>query len=207
MKKEKSKVWPGVLIGFGCLIALTLSFFAVRFLFTFITDCSNETRSGKELALVKIHSISDGETGWEVIHDTGYKEKITDKDFKGKYKEKLSSEAEIFKLDSRCMSSRIVNGEIRNEVVPTVIDESSGMASKEGEIAKAVMHELASLEKHDIMGISLFKTDSLWFVDAELNVNLWDPYDFFVYHPEKNTLEPLCTWDNCEIEELYLIEE
>lgn len=207
MKKEKSKVWPGVLIGFGCLIVLTLSFFAVRFLFTFITDCSNEARPGKELALVKIHSISDGETGWEVIHDTGYKEKITDEDFNGKYKEKLSSEAEIFNFDGRCMSSRIVNGEIRNEVVSSAIDESSGMAFKDGEIAKAAMHELAFLEKHDIMGISLFKTDSLWFVEDELNVNLWDPYDLFVYYPDKGTLEPLCNWDNCEIEELYLIEE
>ena len=206
MKKGKSKVWPGVLIGFGCLIALTLIFFTMRFLFTFITDCSNETRPGKELALVKIHSISDGKTGWEVIHDTGYREKITDEDFNGKYKEKLSSEAEIFKLDSRCMASRIVNGEIRNEVVPTVIDESFG-AAQDKETIKKIMYGLASLEKHDIIGIKLFKTDSEWFVEAELNVNLWDPYDLFVYYPDKGTLEPLCNWDNCEIEELYLIEE
>ena len=142
MKKEKSKVWSGVLIGFGCLIALNLIFFAVRFLFTFITDCSNETRPGKELALVKIHSISDGKIGWEVIHDTGYKEKITD-EVLNDYKAKLSSGAEILNLDGRCISSSIVNGEIRNGVVSSAIDESFG-AAQDKETIKKIMYGLAS---------------------------------------------------------------
>ena len=52
---------------------------------------------------------------------------------------------------------------------------------------------------HDIIGNKIFVMDNLYFVEVELNVNMWSPYELYYYDIKNNKLIKYYTFDNIDI--------
>lgn len=52
---------------------------------------------------------------------------------------------------------------------------------------------------HDIIGNKIFVIDNLYFVEVELNVNMWSPYELYYYDIKNNKLIKYYTFDNIDI--------
>ena len=142
---------------------------------------------------------------WEVLHDTGYEERISYDRFKDEYEGRLGAKAEIIAPETNFFSSQIIDGTVITKAIPASVDSCPDISLEDKTTAEGIIEGIASLENHDIIATRFIKTDSLWFAEVQLNVNIWDPYDLFVYYPDKKTAERICTWDNCEVESLYLL--
>ncbi len=93
---------------------------------------------------------------------------------------------------NECYDSYISNNTVLNK-----LNENKCEALKlysDDKIVIEIIDEISHIE-HDIFKAKIIKTDNNYYAIVELNVNLWSPYEFYIYDKKSKSLKLIHTFD------------
>ena len=106
--------------------------------------------------------------------------------------------------DFRCEK---IDGHLVNTLVRTDIYDEEGKSIEPDDIIKDILQTVAEKTDHSIVDVTVILHEGIYYVQVELNVNLWDPTCFYRYDQDKKKLTLLYTWDNKEVVGITNVEE
>ena len=112
--------------------------------------------------------------------------------------------AEIWTFDGCCFSASVVNSSVRNRLTRTEGKDESGSPVQAEGILLDILQAAADQTEHAIWQLKVLRDCDSWFAAIQLNVNLHEPCDFYVYHTDTGRLELLYGWESADITAIAL---
>lgn len=160
------------------------------------TCFSGITKSNEEVVKVITQTgdaAQDGEAGYSysVIYGNGRCKELDDA---------FTPDAtEVFTADVSSISSEVIDGRVTNTLKSTYVKNSQGRWIEADNTVASIMQRVAQQIDHSIWKMKIFRGGDTYFVEVQLNVNLWDPCELYQCDTESGELKLLYTWDDAEI--------
>ena len=107
--------------------------------------------------------------------------------------------AEVWTFDGGCFTATVQNGSVRNHLTRTEGTDGAGNTVPAEGILLDILQAAADQAAHAIWQLKVLRDGDTWFAAIQLNVNLHEPCDFYVYHTDSGRLELLCGWESADI--------
>lgn len=112
--------------------------------------------------------------------------------------------AEIWTFDGGCFTASVKNGSVRNRLTRTEGTDEAGSPVPAAGILLDILQAAADQTEHAIWQLKVFRDGDAWFAAIQLNVNLHEPCDFYVYHTDSGRLELLYGWESADVTAIAL---
>ena len=165
------------------LIILIISFFP--FIRKYINYLNNKNNFENSISVVTEDENSQKKQYYEINE---YKNRK-------KLKNSFIYDNEIYNLEN-CYFSYINNNKVLNKLNEEKCNSLKTYSDDENIIN--IIYKISNLE-HDIISAKILKTNNNYYIVVSLNVNMWSPYDLYLYDKNLNTLILLYTFDGEDI--------
>ncbi|MCD8014947.1 MAG: hypothetical protein LUG99_17590 [Lachnospiraceae bacterium] len=157
------------------------------------TACNGGT-SADNLSVKVVTLQDEAETADFVYYDVYGNGKVRKTD-----EFKPDDSARFYAADIDCFSSNVVNGQVKNTLVNTILTEESGDVIEADEAMSSLMQLLADEIDHDIFSAIIIEDKGQYFAWVELNTNWSSPCELYQYNGEENTIEVIGKWDGVDL--------